>query len=301
MQPTGFQVVVPGMHDPTFLMSLADHLFSVQMARYRSRYSLFTFPSDATYTRPVLPTHISINIEPVSGAPSDDQLKKLQDAIQTYQELRRIPSMFDAHINMELSQHFFDLQMARHMRVAGESQSSPTSQTVTGPRDLAPTTKSTSDATEVPTIATNNAGTGENTSGTYLTAQPTSDINVGELIQRSNQLSERSNQLLERSNQLLEQGSQSIDQLNSLTLAERFNQVFERLAGLTERFINHWNNPIELLNVSANFSNDSINSWNNPISPHMKPTNSPKDLMKLLIEQTNSLKSSTNHMSTLIS
>ncbi|CAE6374450.1 unnamed protein product [Rhizoctonia solani] len=281
MQPIGFRVVVPGMHDPTFLMSLADHLFSVQMARYQSRYSLTTFPSDATYTPPVLPTHISINLEPVSGAPSDDQLTKVQDAIQTYQELRRIPSMFDAHINMELSQHFFDLQMARHMRVAGESQSSPISQTITGPRDPAPTPKSTSETTEVPTIATNNAGTGGNASVTYLTTQPASEINVGDLIQRSNQL-------LERSNQLLEQGSQSMDQLNSLTLAERFNQVFERLAGLTQRF----HQPVEQSDRITERSSQLIERFNQLL----EQSNQPAHEANKLTERSNELANRANEL-----
>ncbi|CUA69493.1 hypothetical protein RSOLAG22IIIB_08501 [Rhizoctonia solani] len=259
---------VPGMHDPTFLMSLADHLFSVQMARYRNRYSLITFPSDATYTPPVLPAHISINLEPVSGAPSDDQLTRVQDAIQTYQELRRIPSMFDAHINMELSQHFFDLQMARHMRVAAESQSSPISQTITGPRDPAPTLKSTSETTEVPTIATNNAGTGGNASVTYLTTQPASDINVGDLIQRSNQLSERSNSywsapinywnkaVFERLAGLTEQFHQPVEQSDRIT--ERFSQLLERFNQLLEQS----NQPAHEANKLAERSNELANRAN---------------------------------------
>ncbi|KDN46430.1 hypothetical protein RSAG8_04374, partial [Rhizoctonia solani AG-8 WAC10335] len=118
-------------------MKLTDHLFGAQMARYRSKYSLITFPSvsvslflpvitdplwsgqDATYTPPVLPTHISVNLEPISGAPTDDEIIKVQEAFQNYQELRRSPSMFDVHVNMELSQHLFDIQTARYMRGAG--------------------------------------------------------------------------------------------------------------------------------------------------------------------------------------
>ncbi|KAG8694398.1 hypothetical protein FRC11_002218 [Ceratobasidium sp. 423] len=104
---------IPGMHNPGLLMGLADHLFGVQMARYRSKYSLITFPSDATYTPPALPSHIPIHLDPVSGAPSDEEIMKAQDALQTYQEFRRIPSMFDARINMDLSQHLFDIQMGK--------------------------------------------------------------------------------------------------------------------------------------------------------------------------------------------
>ncbi|KAG8730271.1 hypothetical protein FRC11_007120 [Ceratobasidium sp. 423] len=90
---------IPGMHNPGLLMGLADHLFSVQMGCY-------------VYT-PALPSHIPIHLDPISGAPSDEEIMKAQDALQTYQEFRRIPSMFDARINMDLSQHLFDIQMGK--------------------------------------------------------------------------------------------------------------------------------------------------------------------------------------------
>ncbi|EUC58364.1 laminin domain protein, putative, partial [Rhizoctonia solani AG-3 Rhs1AP] len=102
---------VPGMHDPSLLMGLADHLFSAQMAKYRNKYSLITFPSDATYTPPELPAHVSVILEPVSGAPSDDEMTRVQEALRFYQQFGHAPSMFDAHVNMELSQHLFNLQM----------------------------------------------------------------------------------------------------------------------------------------------------------------------------------------------
>ncbi|CAE6410540.1 unnamed protein product [Rhizoctonia solani] len=41
---------VPGMHNPRFFMQLADHLFNVQMAKYRSKYSLITSPSVSAYS-----------------------------------------------------------------------------------------------------------------------------------------------------------------------------------------------------------------------------------------------------------
>ncbi|CAE6493346.1 unnamed protein product [Rhizoctonia solani] len=77
---------VPGMHDPGLLMGLADHLFSVQMAEYRSKFSLVIFPSDATYTPPELPAHVSVKLEPVSGTPSDDEMTKAQEALRFYQQ-----------------------------------------------------------------------------------------------------------------------------------------------------------------------------------------------------------------------
>ncbi|CAE7110054.1 unnamed protein product [Rhizoctonia solani] len=221
---------VSGMHDPIFFMQLADHLFNAQMARYRSKYSLVTFPSNATYTPPALPAHISANLGPVSGAPSDEEIIKVHDTIQTYQELRRIPSLFDARVNMELSQHLFDLQMARHMRISGESQPRPMSQIAEGPthptQSAEITQRSSGDSV---TGATNSTGTGANVADMHHISQPTADINIRDLMERSNQLAERFNLLLEHSNELVERHNQRANKPSSQPLAEQFNQVLERL------------------------------------------------------------------------
>ncbi|KEP50546.1 putative PSDC domain protein [Rhizoctonia solani 123E] len=224
---------VPGMHNPGLLMKLTDHLFGAQMARYRSKYSLITFPSDATYTPPTLPAHVSIKLGPISGAPTDDDMIKVQDAVQTYQELKRIPSMFDEHVNMELSQHLFDLQMARYMRLAGESQPSHKS-----PAGIA---KQTSNTTEDASIGTNNAGTGSSA----VEAHPTPGTDIRELLERSNQLAERFNMLLERSNDFVERSSQPKDLPNPL--AERVDQMLGRLTQLEAHAHRHAepNQPIE--------------------------------------------------------
>ncbi|CUA67632.1 hypothetical protein RSOLAG22IIIB_07490 [Rhizoctonia solani] len=213
------------MHDPKFFVQLADHLFNVQMARYRNKYSLITFPRDATYTPPGLPAHISVNLEPISGAPSDEEITKVHEAIQTYQELRRIPSLFDARVNMELSQHLFDIQMARHMRTAGDTQPRPVIQETSRPAKLAQAAESPQSSFERST-ATNNAGTGANT----VDVQPASGIDVRELIGRSNQLAERFNQLLERLNELSEHNRQPPQALD-----ERLNEVIDRLTSLVEQ------------------------------------------------------------------
>ncbi|CAE6439363.1 unnamed protein product [Rhizoctonia solani] len=110
---------VPVMHDPSLYMQLADHLFGAQMARYCSRYSLVVFPSNATYTPPIatLPAHISVTLEPVCGAPSDEQIVKVQEALRSYEQVSHIPALYDVHVNMELSQHLFDLQMGKSQLV----------------------------------------------------------------------------------------------------------------------------------------------------------------------------------------
>ncbi|EUC58375.1 PSDC domain protein [Rhizoctonia solani AG-3 Rhs1AP] len=188
---------------------------------------------DATYTPPTLPAHVSIKLGPISGAPTDDDMIKVQDAVQTYQELKRIPSMFDEHVNMELSQHLFDLQMARYMRLAGESQPSHKS-----PAGIA---KQTSNTTEDASIGTNNAGTGSSA----VEAHPTPGTDIRELLERSNQLAERFNMLLERSNDFVERSSQPKDLPNPL--AERVDQMLGRLTQLEAHAHRHAepNQPIE--------------------------------------------------------
>ncbi|CAE6439345.1 unnamed protein product [Rhizoctonia solani] len=215
--------VVPAMNNPGLVMALADHLFSVQMARYGSKYSLITFPSDAIYTPPILPSHILANLEPVSGAPTDDEIMKVQDTVQTYQEMRRFPSMFDAHVNMELAQHLFDLHMARYMRLASEHPPS-TSQDSPRVKISLPATEITGEATEGALFATNNIGTGANVTLVDYESQSTAPIDIRELLERSNQLAERFNQLLEHSNILVERSNQPADRTD---LAERFDQVLE--------------------------------------------------------------------------
>ncbi|CAE6480704.1 unnamed protein product [Rhizoctonia solani] len=233
---------VTGMHDPNFFMQLADHLFNAQMARYRSKYSLITFPSDATYVPPALPAHISAGLEPIVGAPSDDEITKVYDAIQIYQELKRIPSLFDARTNMELSQHLFNLQMARHMQTSGENKPRLISQITVGPVSSVQTAEVTQQCSSGDsTTTTNNMGTGANVADTHHTTQQTTGIDVREVMERSNQLAERLNQLLEHSNEIAERCSQPADQPSIRTLAERFDQVLERLAQVVE----HTHQPTE--------------------------------------------------------
>ncbi|CAE6477836.1 unnamed protein product [Rhizoctonia solani] len=231
---------VPGMDDPGSFMKLADHLFSAQMARYRSKYSLITFPSDATYTPPTLPSHVPIHLKPVSGAPSDEDLTKVQDTLQAYQEFTRIPSMFDARVNMELSQHLFDIQMARYIRVAGENQPSLASPAVATAEIPAQSTGQVLDTIDATSASTNNAGSGSNSVRVDQTPHLTSGtpgISASGLVERSNQLAEQSNvlvEVLERLTQLVEQSRRPTDQPGQLAM--RFNQLFDRFDQLIERF-----------------------------------------------------------------
>ncbi|KAG8698536.1 hypothetical protein FRC11_014360, partial [Ceratobasidium sp. 423] len=189
---------------------------------------------DTTYTPPVLPTHLTANLGPIHGAPSDEEIMKVQDAFQTYQECRRVPSMFDAHVNMELSQHLFDVQMARYMRLAGESPPNPPPQATASIHSSARNVDQRSNRTEEVITPTNNAGTGANATGVPQTPHSAPGLDVREMMERSNQLAERFNQLLERSNELVERSTKPADSPTQ-TFAERFNQVLERLTQLVEQ------------------------------------------------------------------
>ncbi|KAG8686074.1 hypothetical protein FRC11_009546, partial [Ceratobasidium sp. 423] len=206
---------------------------------------------DATYTPPTLPVHIPVNLEPVSGAPLDGEIIKVQDAIQMYQELRRIPSTFDVHVNMELSQHLFDLQMARHMRRAGESQPSPTAQATASLGSHDRIADPALNTTQELVTATNNAGTGENVAGVYhdQTLQSVPSI-VHEMMKHSNQLAERFNQVLDQLTRLVERPHQPSERSDRLT--ERFNQLLERFNQLVEQS----NQPAHRANELAEQSNE---------------------------------------------
>ncbi|KDN36158.1 hypothetical protein RSAG8_11039, partial [Rhizoctonia solani AG-8 WAC10335] len=207
------------------------------MARYRGRYSLITFPSDATYTPPTLPTHMTVNLQPVLGAPSDGEIIKVQDALQSYQEFKRIPSMFDTGVNMELSQHLFDLQMARYMRLAGENPPSPEhpSRAIIMPENPAQMAGHSPNTIEEPVSVANNAGTGEDATEVPRTPQSMSGMVAHELMERSNQLAERFDRFLECFIDVTERSCRLAREHNSQAFAERFNQVLERLTQLIEQ------------------------------------------------------------------
>ncbi|CAE6446481.1 unnamed protein product [Rhizoctonia solani] len=85
------------------------------IAVYRNAYPLSILPRDNTYAPPSLPTHIPITLETVTGSPSNEQLKTAQDAMRIV-ESRGYGPLFDADLNMHLSQHLFNLQLARYIQ-----------------------------------------------------------------------------------------------------------------------------------------------------------------------------------------
>ncbi|KDN38376.1 hypothetical protein RSAG8_09580, partial [Rhizoctonia solani AG-8 WAC10335] len=235
-------VNIPGMYDPTLLAELEEHLFDVQMAKYWSKHPCSAFPVNTIYTPPALPAHVSVNLEPISGAPSNEEIIKVQDAIRSYQQFSNVSSLFDPKVNMDLSQHLFDIQMASYIQRAGQNLSSrvtyetarPSSAGVAEPAN---TTRTTAD--------TNNAGSGLDVFELHQTTQ-SSDLRevmerANRLVGHANLLMERSNQLVERSNQLIEQPNPPSEQFNQIT--ERLNQILERSNEIAQQS----NKPVERL------------------------------------------------------
>ncbi|CAE6457557.1 unnamed protein product [Rhizoctonia solani] len=113
---------IPGMHDPDLSIQLAKHLFDVQMAVYRGQYSFSPFPGDIVYTPPPLPSHIPVTLQPVIGAPSDEELKLVHNMVRAAESLANTSSVFDPDLSMKLSQYLFNINIARYIRDSMQSQ-----------------------------------------------------------------------------------------------------------------------------------------------------------------------------------
>ncbi|CAE6468428.1 unnamed protein product [Rhizoctonia solani] len=106
---------VPNLYGPDLSLQLSQHLFSVQMAVYRRKFPVNVFPGDNTYSPPLLPTYVPVELEPVAGAPSKEQLRAAQHAMRAVESLGNGP-LFDSDLNVQLSQHVFNLQFAQYIQ-----------------------------------------------------------------------------------------------------------------------------------------------------------------------------------------
>ncbi|KAF8594332.1 DEAD-domain-containing protein [Ceratobasidium sp. AG-I] len=125
---------IPALNDPNLSMELAQHLFDVQTARYREKYSVYFFHSTNTYTPPILPSHMNTRLETITGAPTDDEVKLVHSTLRASENLANLPSMFDPDLSMKLSQHLFNIQFARHIQRVTEGYHTS--------RDISPSTGS---------------------------------------------------------------------------------------------------------------------------------------------------------------
>ncbi|KDN33789.1 hypothetical protein RSAG8_13118, partial [Rhizoctonia solani AG-8 WAC10335] len=163
--------------------------------------------------------------------------------------------MFDPRVNMDLSQHLFDLQMARYTRLANERQSIPQPPETVRSTFPAQIIERAAEVEET-VSTTNNAGTGANTTIPEQITQSIPVVDTRELFERSNQLFERFNQLVEHSNEIATRPVQPTEQPNCL--AERFNQVLERISQLME----HAGGPAEQSDQLAERFNQLFERFN---------------------------------------
>ncbi|CUA74787.1 hypothetical protein RSOLAG22IIIB_11478 [Rhizoctonia solani] len=85
------------------------------MAVYRNDYPTSLFPVENTYTPPPVPLHIPITLEPVVGAPSDEELESAHRVARALENLANSP-FFDSALSVKLSQHLFNIQFARYIQ-----------------------------------------------------------------------------------------------------------------------------------------------------------------------------------------
>ncbi|CAE7107988.1 unnamed protein product [Rhizoctonia solani] len=216
------------------------------------RYLGAIFPENTTYTPPALPTNGSVNLEPVTGVPSEEAIIKVQDAIRGYQQFSNVPSMFDPRVNMNLTQHLFDLQMARYTQRAGDNQATcQPHETIRPAIPTQPVGQVTEAEESLPN--TNNAGTGANIAPPHQESQSMPTINIHELLERSNQFAERFNRLLERSSQPVEP-SQPASQAHP----EQLDRIIERLGQLLEQRYQ----PAEQSNLPIEHFNELFDRFN---------------------------------------
>ncbi|CAE6531132.1 unnamed protein product [Rhizoctonia solani] len=208
---------IPGMYDASLSMKLAEYMFSVQMARFRSKHSLRIFREKIAFVPPTLPEHVPVKLESVTESPSDDQLTKVHSAIRAYEQFSNVPSMFDPRVSMMLSQHMFELQMARYIQHVSQTPlalqpieparppTRPPSSVVSERQETAtPKTAEEGSSVGSPTI---NAGTGAKTPTPSAQEQETTrlvrDPELSSTLQESNHLVERLGETMDNISKVL--------------------------------------------------------------------------------------------------
>ncbi|KAF8684164.1 hypothetical protein RHS04_01582 [Rhizoctonia solani] len=62
------------------------------------------------YDPPSIPSHLPIRLEPVIGAPSDEEIELAHNAVRTLENLANSP-FFDSALSAKMSQHLFNIQL----------------------------------------------------------------------------------------------------------------------------------------------------------------------------------------------
>ncbi|KAL5632045.1 hypothetical protein ACGC1H_000165 [Rhizoctonia solani] len=115
----------PDLRDTDLLIELSQHLFDIQMACHQQKYPTSVLPNDAVYDPPTLPVYIPVELKPVSGPPSNDEIASVHTALRISESFANVPSTFDPDVHVQLSQHLFDIQLARHVQRSIMKRSAP--------------------------------------------------------------------------------------------------------------------------------------------------------------------------------
>ncbi|CAE7152144.1 unnamed protein product [Rhizoctonia solani] len=115
----------PELRDTDLSIELSQHLFDVQMACHRQKYPTSVLPTDVVYDPPNLPTYIPIDLKSVTGPPSNAEIASVHAALRISESFANVPSIFDPDLHVQLSQHLFDIQLARHVQRSIMRRASP--------------------------------------------------------------------------------------------------------------------------------------------------------------------------------
>ncbi|KEP50553.1 putative laminin domain protein [Rhizoctonia solani 123E] len=115
----------PGLRDTDLSIELSQHLFDIQMRCHQQKYPTSVLPNDVVYDPPTLPAYIPVELKSVTGPPSNEEVASVHTALRISESFANVPSMFDPDAHAQLSQHLFDIQLARHVQRSMVKQPAP--------------------------------------------------------------------------------------------------------------------------------------------------------------------------------
>ncbi|KEP45471.1 hypothetical protein V565_270130 [Rhizoctonia solani 123E] len=106
----------PELGDPELSAELSQYLFDTQMACHHQKHPVTVLPNEAVYDPPNLPSYVPVELKSVTGPPSNKESSSVHTALRILESFANVPSIFDPDAHAELSQHLFDIQLARHVQ-----------------------------------------------------------------------------------------------------------------------------------------------------------------------------------------
>ncbi|CUA67641.1 hypothetical protein RSOLAG22IIIB_07499 [Rhizoctonia solani] len=106
----------PELRDTDLSIELSQHLFDIQMVCHRHKYPTSVLPNDVVYDPPTLPSYIPVELKSITGPPSNKEIASVHSALRISESFANVPSIFDSDLHVQLSQHLFDIQLARYVQ-----------------------------------------------------------------------------------------------------------------------------------------------------------------------------------------